>query len=48
MIFISWNERDQDLRGKNSRMCKDGGEDNKSGEQRGIRLAVITQHEYLI
>jgi hypothetical protein len=39
---------DQNLKGENRRMCMDGGEDNKRGEQRGIRLAVITQHEYLI
>jgi hypothetical protein len=48
MIFVSWNEMDQNFKGEKRRMCIDGGEDNKRGEQTGIRLAVITQHEYLI
>jgi hypothetical protein len=48
MISISWNEMDQNLKGEKRRMRMDGGEDNKRGEQRAIRHAVITQHEYLI
>jgi hypothetical protein len=40
--------REQNLKGEKRRTCTGGGEDNERGEQTGIRLAVITQHEYFI